>query len=424
MVLSKLVKTISYPELKKIDPDDFKKESELYQIEIKDVDVIIAIGNGKKTFSDKNITYYPIYLVKTNHKVVQIGIYELFTTDLLNYIDEEGNLEVEKLDEPLIYVFVTKQMLENMRLVPPEDSDDDEEEVVTNEEEEEEGEAKKKGKSPKSPSSLEEEEIKIPKIRQDIFTITKGMPPIVLLTDETKKIADSIKKQFKKTSAETWIESFMQNNLFYIVDNEAGGDCLFSTIRDAFSQIGQQTTVQKLRKKLSNEATAKVFASYKLQYDEARTSILRDTQKIKELEVEYEKYKKMHSDTLDRKLKAQFTTAATKIKEQRERIINEKKVSQENVHEFRFMKNVDTFIAFQKKIQTCEFWAETWAISTLERILNIKFIILSSHEFRNNDFANVLQCGQLNDSILESRGEFTPEYYIILDYIILYYIIL
>jgi predicted NAD-dependent protein-ADP-ribosyltransferase YbiA (DUF1768 family) len=55
-------------------------------------------------------------------------------------------------------------------------------------------------------------------------------------------------------------------------------------------------------------------------------------------------------------------------------------------------------------------------MSTLERILNIKLITLSSEYYKNGDTKNVLQCGQLNDSILENKGIFTPEFYIIIDY--------
>ena len=67
MVLSKINSNVSYHELKGVDSDDLKTEASLYQLEIKGIDVIIAVGNAKNTFEDKNILFFPIYLVK--HKL-------------------------------------------------------------------------------------------------------------------------------------------------------------------------------------------------------------------------------------------------------------------------------------------------------------------------------------------------------------------
>ena len=123
MVLSKLDRSISYPELKRVDTNDLKKEANLYQIEfetekISKIEIIVAIGNAKNTFEDKNVTYFPIYLVKTNKKVMQIGVYEVESTNVAEYTDENNNLEVEKMGDPLIYAFVTTEMLKNLRLKP------------------------------------------------------------------------------------------------------------------------------------------------------------------------------------------------------------------------------------------------------------------------------------------------------------------
>ena len=414
MVLSKLDKSISYHELKSVDPDDFKKEANLYEIDVKNINIIIAVGSAKKNFEDKNITFFPVYLVKTNNKVVQIGIYEIFTTDLLNYMDEEGDLDVENLDDPLIYTFVTPKMLEKLRMVPDKQKEENEEEKAEISDEEK---VQVKKKSAESSKSYDNDIDKIPKIRQDIFTQMNGIIPILpLLPEETKKDSEKLNYKYNPSSSQNWIETFMKNNKYNIIDNEGGGECFFATVRDAFLQIGQQTTVQKLRKKISSEATQELFMNYKEQYDMFNNSILKDTKDIKELEVEYEKYKKSYSDTLDREEKKHFIDAAKKIKIQRDRIIKEKQISQEMLGEYKYMKNIDTLDKFKQLIQTCKFWGDTWAISTLERMLNIKFILLSRESYNSKDFANVLTCGQLNDIILESRGEFTPDYYIMVDY--------
>ena len=85
------------------------------------------------------------------------------------------------------------------------------------------------------------------------------------------------------------------------------------------------------------------------------------------------------------------------------------------------MKGVSNLDEFKGKIQTCEFWGETWSISTLERTLNIKLILFSEEAYISKDFDNVLMCGQLNDTILQEIGVFNPDYYIMLDFMGFHY---
>ena len=118
MVLSKINSSVSYPELKSVDSSDLKMEANLYQLEIKGVDVIIAVGNAKHTFEDRNVLYFPIYLVKHNNKVVQVGIYEIKASDYLSYLDDTNNIDIEKMDDPLIYSFVTAPFVNRLRLKP------------------------------------------------------------------------------------------------------------------------------------------------------------------------------------------------------------------------------------------------------------------------------------------------------------------
>jgi len=409
MVLSKIDSNVSYPELKSVDSGDLKTEANLYQLEIKEIDVIIAIGNAKNTFEDKNVLYFPIYLVKYNNKVVQIGVYEIKASDYLTYLDDYNNLDVEKMEEPLVYSFATKEFLNKLRLKPevPLRRVDKEEGELTESEEEE---------SEKEEDNEYNEYYEIPKEREDIFVMTKGVPLPPLLKEETKKQAKDIKDKYHESPKDIWIEKFMESKYYTITDNEGGGDCLFATIRDSFSSILQQTSVNKLRKKLSSDATEEIFLNYKNQFDMYTSAIIKDTNEIKELEAQYLLLKQRFVEIIDRNEQKMISSEAKKVKAEHDRLVEEKKVSAEILKEYKFMKGVETLDAFRSKIKKCDFWADTWAISTLERILNVKFIIMSSELYKAGDRKNVLQCGQLNDKILEQRGRFTPEFYIIIDH--------
>ena len=409
MVLSKINSDVSYPELKSVDSGDLKTEANLYQLEIKEVDVIVAIGNAKNTFEDKNIIYFPIYLVKYNNKVVQIGVYEIKASDYLNYLDDYNNLDIEKMEDPLIYSFATKEYINKLHLKPDVplrrvEGVDKEEDELTESEGEEEDEVDYN------------EYYEIPKEREDIFIMTKGIPLPPLLKEETKKQAKDYREKYHESPKDTWIEKFMKNKNYNLVDNEAGGDCLFATIRDAFSSIAQQTSVHKLRKKLSTEATEKIFLNYKELYDMYNSALVRDTNKIKELEAEYTLLNQRFTEVIDRNEQKLISSEAKKIKAEHDQLVKEKKITAQMLKEYKFMKKVDTLEAFKSEIKKCDFWADTWAISTLERILNIKFVVMSSELYKAGDTKNVLQCGQLNDTILEQRGRFTPEFYIIIDH--------
>jgi len=69
MVKSKLDDDIEYSEQKNINKDDVNYDATMYEIVLKKHRVIIALGKPKYTYIDKNIEFYPIYLIKKN-KVV------------------------------------------------------------------------------------------------------------------------------------------------------------------------------------------------------------------------------------------------------------------------------------------------------------------------------------------------------------------
>ena len=432
MVLSQIDNNISYPELKKINPNDEDLDANLYQIELKNVEVIIALGNPNRNYENYNIIYYPIYLVKLNLKVICIGLFEIKATDYNYYYDVNDELDLEKLDEPLLYGFCNTTFLNKMRLIPekplasyktPEEliEESKKQDIEAQELEEIEEQItlksnKSRQQEQKQKQKTYQEPYKLPREREDIFIINKGIPLPPLLNEENQAKAYSITAKYNENPNDLWIVKFMANNNYNIQDNEGGGDCFFAVIRDAFSSIGQQTTVQKIRKKLSDEADDQLFQNYREQYNMYNSALQRDTKRIKELEQEYLLLKQRFTSTISRQEQLLISNQANELKKEHTRLIEEKKITNQLLGEYKFMKNVNNLEQFKKKIRNSDYWADTWAISTLERILNIKFIILSSENYKEYDLKNVLQCGQLNDELLEQRGVFNPEFYIIFDY--------
>jgi predicted NAD-dependent protein-ADP-ribosyltransferase YbiA (DUF1768 family) len=402
MVVSKLNPSVNYPELKKVDSDDLSKESNLYQIEVYDLDIIVAIGGPKNSFSDKDITYFPVYLVKNNNKVIQIGVYEIPTSNMLDYADEDTTLDVERLNDPLIYSFATKEFIETYRKVPEVEikSDDDIEPEEIH------------------PKKFIEQnvEIIIPQNRRDIFTPRVNARVPQSLKKETFKDAKDIREKYNETTDDIWIHKFMRNPNYMIVDNEGAGDCFFATIRDAFQSIGQDTTVTKLRSKLSENVNQELYDTYKKRFDIFSRELAETTAQSIKMKKEYDELKNKLATTIDREQQLIIRDAAKKIKDQYEKLKNENEFAKDNLKAVKFIKNINNVEDLRKYMKTCEFWADNWSLNTMERILNIKFIVLSSNNYNQEDMDSVLICNKVIDPIIESRGEFNPEFYLMVEH--------
>ena len=398
MVQSKINSTVNYPEINTLDPEDKEHDADLYEMNVKGVECIIALGLPKFAFIEKEIVYYPVYIIKAERVDAQIGVYEITSTQQPAVLDEDGDVDINKLGPLLLYSYVdskylvekstpTPDKVENVSSPTEDESSSEEDNEEGEEEEDEEGE-----------ESDEEDVTHSPLRSQD------------------SKQADIERAAYKKTKGESWIETFMHNKNYAIVDNEGGGDCLFAAIRDGLARAGITTSVAELREKLAEEATEDVFSGYRNMYEMSVGEIQNADREMKELSRQFKELTTRGKKTKERDVLRQITDQAKTIKKNHDLAKREKKQAKELATEYAFMKGIDTLEKFKEMIKTCNFWGETWAVSTLERVLNVKLILFSREAFRDGDMDNVLQCGQLNDTVLQEAGDFKPDRYIMLEY--------
>ena len=200
----------------------------LYEVELIGEKVVVAVGKPKYSFVDNAIVYFPAYLVKDDKVILQIGVYEILEESLPNMTDEDGDLDLGKVSKPLLYDFVDVPTLAAASV-----TDDDE-------------------------------------LADDIDAAVK-------------EDADESKSSYDASGSDNWVQRFMHNNSYGIKDNEGGGDCFFSTIRDGLATVGKTVTVAELRNRLSNAATPELYEQYKILHDATSSEVKSANDAVKSL---------------------------------------------------------------------------------------------------------------------------------------------
>lgn len=427
MVESKInTENVKYNEnsIIKNEKDDLNHMSFVYETELYGKDIEILLGKQNNVYLDKyGIIYFSVYLVINDLPKKRIGIFEIEGNKLIESIDDED--ESMDLSKGELLYFVTENELyeyfkryerpnesnkkidneidldyEDLTDITPDSSDDsldifkvdiDKKNIKNN---------NKSNNSNRDKEIFEEKEL-------------NTMLPS--LQEENEELSKKEKEKYQEKMNTTWIEKFSKNNNFGIIDNEGGGDCLFATIRDAFQQIGKITTIDKLRYKLSMELTDDIFENYRNLY----IAVSNDYKQIKKDLIEVQnmekKLTKSISESTDRNKSDQLNELKKKEEEKKKKLLKDKRLAKDLLKDFIFMENIETMEEYKEYIRSSRFWGDTWTLSTLERLLNIKIIVLSEESYPDH-LDDVMQCGQINDSEVDSLKRFQPDYYLVVSY--------
>jgi hypothetical protein len=425
MVSSRINNDVNYAENRSIDPEDKGLKTIMYEIELFDIPIVIVLGNAKYTFSKKGILYYPFYVVSENKVKSQLGVFETAIDQTIKLIDEDGDVDIEKLGEPLLYSFVNKRYLSKSETNPKKIQD-----ALEMEQRKKAQEAAHEKKEESSDSDTEDEDdvrqlkVKSSKLSEEkkksealltqgVFIINPDFILPRLLPEESEIEAKAENRKFKESTRNTWIENFTKNNNYSIIDNEGGGDCFFAVVRDAYASIGYKTTVAKLRAALASELTDDVFQEYLTLYNQYELVKLDIEKQLKEYQNTNKIYKKRATETTDKEKRKQILEDVAQLKDLYDAKMKElAQVKRDQTDDVGFMKGVNTMEKYREYINSSNFWADEWALTKIEQILKVKIIVLSQYAYNNKSYDNVLNCGS-NPTYAQ---KFEPEFYIMMSY--------
>lgn len=410
MVSSKLDSSVEYPEIKKLNTVDEGFDASLYEVELyNSLECVIVVGNINNLHKDKGIYYMSVYLVVDDSMGDQIGIYECLESNYTNLLDDDNDLDLDKLDSPipLLFSFVTPDYLRRtLKLKKPANIPDDES-FIGGPDDESFIDGLSDGLSD-GPNDGPGKGLNFDDLVQQDNNDVIGSIEITMMEESIEE-----RKNYKKKGSHKWIQKFMRNKKFGINDVEAQGDCFFAVIREAFKGINKEITVEQIRYELSKRVTPEIYQGYKQQYDMYSQSINESNKRMVEIHKKISELKSQNQKEKNPKIKKQIIEESKPLIIEFQRVKRERKNAIEISTDFQFMKKIKTLDDLKKKVQTCSFWADIWSINLIEMFLNIKVIILSSEKYDDGDTDNVLLCSSFID---DSIKVFRPKYYILADH--------
>ena len=335
MIQSRINTQVQYKEKRTIDAEDIGHESAVYSLESFEQPVVVVLGKANYIYIARGIVFYPLYIVDKDTVRSQIGVVEVVKKDALKVLDEDGDVILSKTEPPLFYSFVTQEYINqtksNVDIYLRYSKEGAKEDAVAKEIDLLKTKIQADLGLPEEDIEISAEkdvlDLAIPKegaqqlerahqlLKEGIFeTDTKVNAPPTLV-EESDTIAKEIKSNFQESAKTNWLQDFMRNPHYAIHEVERNGDCFFAVVRDAFAQIGQVTTVAKLRAALAAEVTDDIFQEYRKLY-------LVNLSKKKEYQAEIEKATK-----INQQLKHRLTKSKTQFnKDESDAILKEAKI--------------------------------------------------------------------------------------------------
>lgn len=423
-----------YEENRHLEEEDMGHDTPIHHITLYDKSFLMAIGKERRLIQKKNTYYFPIYLLNRNQVQTQIGAFEFESSKETTeerqkpFLDSSGDIDPNRLKDPVLYSFADYDYFQALsNSVTPIGLKELEADYITNkaaEKTKDNEDNEEPTKEDARPFELNEEDKTPPTesvaktnkvLQHGVFTIHKTGHHMNQLSEESKEDARKLKEAYTETGKNNWVEKYMKNNQYAIVETLSNGDCLFDTVKQAYEQIGYETSIKTLRALVAKEVTKERFAEYRELYQSTLGEIAETEKELRRLVAENKNLKERLASipATDKTKRNEVIKQANEIKHQHSTMKKTQGMNREFLEEFSHMKGIDTVDQFRDYVQTPSYWADDWAIDVLERELNMKLIIFSEKDYEEDDENNVLRCTLATKT---SKERFTPDFYIMTTY--------
>ena len=438
MLQSVLDNSIEYIQEKNIEKNDIDVESPVYHLRLFQVEVAITLGTINNEFSKNGILYCPVYLIINKNNFEKIGYYEFYSSELSVLLDKDGDMDVSVMEGPLLYDYVDIDYLNNLIIK----STFLREFIIEDEKISEEDDDIQKQKLIQEASKIQVEEKKNQII--DNLSVIENIEKILQKydTNYNGKINEKTLVLYKKdvkssiiTQNSNWLQIFYNNNKFNIHHNEGGSNSLFRAIKHSLDNIDITIGIESLKAILVKNLTKEHYENYQKMYNDLASQIRQHKTNIDEEESKktelVETYNKIKAETeaeakSDTKNLQLLKTNMRKLNEIKKTLTQNGKINKsknvvykkllKDIDQFKFMRNVDTLEDFKTIIMSNNYWPDSYIMSILEYILNVKFIVLNKKSYNANNNDDLIICNnEVLNKILEKK-DFKPRYYILLNY--------
>jgi hypothetical protein len=365
MVRSKIDVSVEYEETLELLAEDVNYAASVYEIEYEDLMLNIALGRRRTRTSA--IDFYPFYLLnKHNQVLLTLGVYEVMSHVKLSILDEDGDVDITKLAAPLFYDRVTRRTVVETLGLPA---------TVM--------------------EALPTQNVELARQEHDAF-------------DPADKTAP-------------WIQRFMRSAMYSVVqpdDEMARSPSLFLFLSQALLTTDKKKTETFLRELLAQHITHGAFDMLKHTYDQHTNTLKGLVQETKAIDARQKVLQAQLNATTDLNRQGVLVKEATGLKEHYEQQVQPKLVELKSMVQFHFgfMKNIANVEMLRLKVQTTAYTGDLWSLSILERLLQVKVILLSVTAFHRKEYNNVVVYPPLEDTYLIKAQVFAPTHYILAEF--------